>query len=331
MHPKVVPGNLFRMLEYAYRLQSFHILSGTIECNTLEDVYDRLAGILAHRILDRVRSGLYRSYVAETADLPYLRGSLDVERLMRAPWGVELRCHYEENTLDVEENQILAWTLFTIARQGMCREETTRLVRSAFRALNGTVTLHAFDPRACIGRLYNRLNDDYRQLHALCRFFLEQSGPGHETGDRTMLPFLVNMGRLYELFVAEWLKEHLSEHYRLVAQESVSLDTNRTLSLMIDLVIYDRITGQPLCVLDTKYKTPSAPSPDDRDQIIAYAAALGGTQAALIYPVALEHPFDGHFGASGIHLRTLKFGIEGELEAEGRKFLKELLEWCGRT
>ena len=41
--------NLFRMLEYAYSLESFHLLEkGLFDCDTLEDFYDRLANILAH-------------------------------------------------------------------------------------------------------------------------------------------------------------------------------------------------------------------------------------------------------------------------------------------
>jgi hypothetical protein len=40
---------------------------------------------------------------------------------------------------------------------------------------------------------------------------LENSGPAHERGSQSMLPFLVNMTRLYELFVSEWLKAHLPD------------------------------------------------------------------------------------------------------------------------
>ncbi len=50
-------------------------------------------------------------------------------------------------------------------------------------------------PDSCDGRTYNRLNADYEPMHALCRFFLNNSGPTHERGDRPMLPFLVNMSR----------------------------------------------------------------------------------------------------------------------------------------
>jgi 5-methylcytosine-specific restriction enzyme subunit McrC len=68
--------------------------------------------------------------------------------------------------------------------------------------LQGAVQTYPVGPESCVGRTYNRLNADYEPMHALCRFFLENSGPTHERGDRSMFPFLVDMSRLYELFVA---------------------------------------------------------------------------------------------------------------------------------
>jgi len=35
-------------------------------------------------------------------------------------------------------------------------------------------------------------------LHALCRFFLENSGPAHSSGGHTCFPFLVDMAQLFE-------------------------------------------------------------------------------------------------------------------------------------
>jgi hypothetical protein len=36
--------------------------------------------------------------------------------------------------------------------------------------------LELFEPEVCIGRLSNRLNDDYQGSHVLCRFFLGTRG-----------------------------------------------------------------------------------------------------------------------------------------------------------
>jgi 5-methylcytosine-specific restriction enzyme subunit McrC len=309
------------MLEVAYRLE-FKVLERLVGCQSLAEFYERLANILARRVLDRGRQGFYRAYLGQTEQLPYVRGQLDVRQLIQSPTQIKLKCHYQEHTADIEENQILAWTLFRIARSGMCTERVLPTVRRAYRSLQGLVTLTPHPPKACLGCWYNRLNDDYRPLHALCRFFLEQSGPSHQVGDRMMLPFLVNMARLYELFVAEWLKAHLPPGFNLKVQEKVNIGQANTLYFDIDLVLYEAKTGAIRCVLDTKYKAPNAPAPDDVSQVVTYAEAKGCREAILIYPIPLSQPLDEMIG--NIRVRSLTFSLDNDLEHAGQIFVKEL-------
>ena len=123
----------------------------------------------------------------------------------------------------------------------------------------------------CIGRLYNRLNDDYHPMHCLCRFFLEHSGPSHKVGDHTFLPFLVDMSRLYEKFVAEWLKTRLPSEYTLKIQENIRIGADKEIQFDIDLVIYEKISERAKFVLDTKYKVPDHISNTDLSQVVTYA------------------------------------------------------------
>ena len=323
MQPKVSLDNLFRMLEYAYRLESFEFLNDLTGCQSLEEFYERLANVLAKRVLDRARKGFYRAYLAESDNLPYVRGRLDMRHLIQRPWTAKLHCHYEEHTPDVEENQILAWTLRQIARSHLCSKRVQPTVRRAYQSLRGLASLHSFSPRDCVGRLYNRLNDDYHPMHALCRFFLEHSGPTHEMGDRTMLPFLVDMARLFELFVAEWLRAHLPSEFMLSAQERVVISDAEHLHFNIDLVLSDASTGRPMCVLDTKYKAKETPDPSDITQVIAYAEIKHCNSALLIYPQPLSKPLDASFGK--IRVRSVTFSLEGDLEEAGRLFLDSLI------
>jgi len=322
LQPKVPLDNLFRMLEYAYRLESFEFLDDMMGCDSLEEFYERLANVLAKRVLDRARQGFYRAYLPETDRLPYVRGRLDMRHMMRRPWSAQLRCHYEEHTPDVEETQILAWTLRRIARSHLCSERVQPTVRRAYQSLRGFASLEPFRPGDCVGRVYNRLNDDYRPMHALCRFFLEHSGPTHEMGDRVIIPFLVNMGRLFELFVAEWLRAYLPAQLMLSVQEKVSIGEAETLRFEIDLVLSDASTGKPICVLDTKYKADEGPSPNDVAQVVTYAEMKNCRRAVLIYPVPLTQPLNHKLG--DIHLRSMSFGLKGDLEERGTEFLCDL-------
>jgi 5-methylcytosine-specific restriction enzyme subunit McrC len=321
LEPKVTLGNLFGMLEYAYRLPGFKFLPELVHTQSLAEFYESLAEILAKRVLDRARQGLYRTYLERSEQLPYITGRLNTRHLLQRPWDTRLQCEYQEHTADIEENQILVWILRRILNSGLC-ERTLPTVRRAYRALNGFTTLTPFAPHACVGRLYNRLNADYGPLHALCRFFLEHSGPGHQVGEHTFLPFLVDMARLYELFVAEWLKQHLpAERFRVQVQEQVTLGTAQDLHFNIDLTLYDAESGEALCVLDTKYKAPDKPSNADIFQIMAYAEVKRCQEAALIYPTPV--PFDERLGE--MRVRSLTFATEGDLEESGEAFLRQLV------
>jgi 5-methylcytosine-specific restriction enzyme subunit McrC len=323
LRPKVELENLFRMLEYAYNLKSFKFLEGLVGCTSLEDFYERLANVLARRVLDRGRKGFYRTYVPEADDLPFVKGRLNIRQTIQRPWQVKLPCDYQEHTADIEENQIICWTLSRIAQSGMCTERVLPTVRRAYHALRGLASTMPFKPCNCIDRLYNRLNEDYQPLHALCRFFLEHSGPGHEFGDRKMLPFLVNMEHLYELFVAEWLKAHLPPDLMLRVQEKVDVGEEQKITFKIDLVLYDGATGEPICVLDTKYKAKEQPTPDDVAKITAYAEMKGCTEAILVYPTKLQKPLNASIGK--IRTKSMIFQLAGDLEEAGRAFLKSLL------
>ncbi len=323
LRPKTPIGNVFRMLEYAYMLDSFKLLDGTFHAATLAEFYEQLANILAQRILDRGRKGFQRNYEPETDQLAFVRGRMDVGLAIRAPWKVKPTCHFHEHTADTEDNRILAWTMFAVARSGLCSERVLPTVRRAYRQLAGMVTVEPQAARICSGRHYTRLSDDYRPLHMLCRFFLENTGPTHDAGDRAMIPFLVNMNWLFEKFVAEWMKKHLPARFELKAQEAVTVSEEAGLRFNLDLTLYDRASGAPVAVLDTKYKTAESVGNQDFYQIVTYAKAKGAPLAVLVYPTPLAMPLDLKIGDTRV--RGLTFPLVGDLEADGQAFLDRLL------
>ncbi|NEP90870.1 MAG: hypothetical protein F6K18_30935 [Okeania sp. SIO2C2] len=196
IQPKVPLYNLFGMLEYAYNLKSFRFLDGLVNCESLQEFYNYLVNIFAQKVLDRARKGFYRAYLSKTENLTYIRGRIDMPQVVQKPWDVKLKCDYQEHTGDIPDNQIFAWTLFVIGRSGFCSEQVAFTARKAFHTLQSFVSLQPFKSSDCVGRKYNRLNEDYQPLHALCRFFLDNIGASHQPGDRSMLPFLVDGVRI---------------------------------------------------------------------------------------------------------------------------------------
>lgn len=295
--PKVPLANLFRMLEYAYGLKSFAFLDGLVDCATLADLYQRLAGLLARKVRSRLRRGVYRRYVSREERLTCIRGRLDVTDLMVRGWEVGRQCGYQEHTSNVDENSLLAWTLGRVLRSGLCTEpETAALVRSAYRELLAVCEVRPFTAEDCRRFHYSRLNEDYRSLHALCRFFLENSGPTIEKGSRSMVPFRVDMARLFERFVAEWLRVHLTDEVVVCAQESLWVGGPVSVEFVADVVLRRADTLDAVMVLDTKYKLDVRPQASDLEQVVAYAAGYGGELGVLVYPQSAPEKFVARVG-----------------------------------
>ena len=325
--PKTSIGRVFEMLEVAYDLRIFEPGNDLYDVAAVDDLYERLAGELARRVMLRLRRGIYRSYVAQEEQSRYVRGRLDVRRQMAQPWRVDPHCRFEEHTADLEENQLLLWALQQILRSGLCHEERALpSVRKAYHALLGVTTPTPLPAHACRNRLYNRLNQDYQPLHALAYFFLAHTGPTHEAGDRRMLPFLVDMAGLFELFVAVWLRNHLPSPFRVSVQENYHLGRASDTKFIIDLVIRN---GDEVWVLDTKYKVPEKAATSDIAQIVAYAESMETDEGILIYPQHL--PGAARYQVGGTTVRILAFDLDGDLSAAGERFVAELLQEATRT
>ena len=323
--PKAPVANLFRMLEVAYNLRSFRLFDGEIQIESLEDVYERIVSILARRLLDRARKGLYRSYIDEGDDLPYVRGSIDiVGAMLNGIRGIpRIPCLYEEHTADLEDNRILLWTLHQVRRQALRQEKVKIELDRARRALAGTITLEQCSPADCVNRLYHRLNADYAPMHGLCRFILEQTGPSIRSGDQAFIPFELNMPQLFETFVAEWLRTNSLPSVTVRCQHNAQLDANFEMKIHVDFVLSEQRSQRPIAVLDTKYKASDFPSESDIYQIAFYARELQVDRAMLVYPTVPASPFRMLHGKE-ILLESVVFDIGVSPDVAGAAFLEAL-------
>ena len=322
LQPRVPLRNLFGMWEYAYRL-NIAFDPNLYLAQSVPAFYEQLARVLALRVLDRARAGFVRAYQPRVDRLDYIAGRLDVRDLVTRPWQAQRLCHFHQHTVDIEDNQILAWTLALVMRNHLCGPRVQPTLRQAYRALTPMVSLHLFQGQDCAARTYNRLNADYAALHALCRFFLDHTGPMNLAGDQQMLPFLVHMPALFELFVAEWLRQHLPNYLAVRAQQTVGPATGNALRPRIDLVLYDRASGRPRLVLDTKYKADARPSEADVYQVMAYADFARCEEALLVYPTSAVRPFQIRTHQKTV--RAVSFALDDDLETSGQRFLQAIL------
>lgn len=327
LQPKVPISNVFRMLEYAYRLDIFHKSDDVIGAESMQEVYESLARVLARRICDRGRSGLHRCYVGREQRLGVVRGRVDLRRLSAQHPDPRLFCQFEERTPDHADNQILLYALDRIVRSRLCREQARRETRNAYRLLRGAVSLVTFAEREIASRTYHRLNQDYRGLHALARFFVVNTGPKHGAGDEAMTPFLMDMPRLFEEFVAAWLKEHLPSGFRLIAQETGTYDSENQIRYRVDIVLYDG-SGRPFAVVDTKYKRETGPASDDIAQVVTYATKKGCEDAILVYPHGGSQTKP--FAVGNVKVKTMGFPLDGDLKSDGQRLMERIVRGASR-
>ena len=334
IEPKAPVSSIFGMLEVAYDLPSFELLEGETNIGSLEEFVERVVSILAKRVLDRVRRGLYQQYVGHVDDLVYVRGRVDTRGNLRnaVRKNPAVRCRFEDLTPELEDNEILLWALFVASRLRLRRPEIADQVRRAYRAMAGSIRLVEKSPQSCIARLYNRLNDDYRPMHGLSRLLLEHAGPHLADGNRTFIPFCLDMPTLFESFVAKWLAIHLPHELEAVPQCSAKLRANVPLRFVVDVLIRDRRTKRYVAVLDTKYKIAERPKETDIQQVVAYAVRMGVNHAFLVYPsragadvVVTVSPTGEGLDSRAVEVRSLFFDIGSGLEEAGTHFLQALL------
>ncbi len=317
---KVPLANLFGMLEYAYQFKAVKWWDRLTPCAHLGEAFEYLAGLLARNALELASKGVYQAYVKEEGDLPFVRGRV----LPKSAQPVHIRCRYARQTTDLLDNRIVLWTLWKALCWPWEQAHTQQMVRRAFAAWGGAAALLPVTPQQCADRLYHRLNNDYQPLHALCRFFLEHSGPALGRGDHRLIAFMIYMPGLFEAFVAQWLRRHLPKVYHLDVQYRAELEGNRRLAFRMDAVIKEAHNGRVVAVLDTKYKRDPEPAESDIQQVVAYAVQLHTGKGLLVYPAARDSPALIQVGDIQIH--ALAFDLGGNLDGAGKAFKIALLQ-----
>ncbi|MFC4312997.1 McrC family protein [Steroidobacter flavus] len=321
--PKVPIGNVFAMLAAVRGLEFIGKQPGVGSLGTIEQMFDFVAREFAERVIARVRKGLYSQYVGHAERAYVVRGRLEVASTLRlrARGDVRVACTYETTTPDILDNQVILWALDRIARVGLRTAAALERVRAARRALLGTVSLTECTAADCRARSYNRLNEDYRILHALARFFLEAMGPRLAVGEYQFVPFKLTMWSLFQDYVVATIRAQLPSDFVLHRQRPVELG-GAFKPYKIDALIADAHTERPLAVIDAKYTRDPHSASEDVNQVVAYATYTGAKLAILVYPTS--RPTNVTTLATGIRLCTMGLPLEGDLAASGERFCQEL-------
>ncbi len=309
IEPKLAGENLglVRLLEFTTGLLGFRRISSrrtlSVEPNTL-DLFDLLALLFTEECAAVVRGGLLSDYVSREDVLPALRGRLMADRQLTRQFGRidQLECRFDEHETNTPENQILAAALAACSRRSRDRE-----VRGRVRRLEN-IFAEVCDPSTADLRLiretmvYNRMNEQYREAHALAWFILDVLGIRDvlAAGSTRSFAFLIDMNALFERFVWRVLEIVCARHGLRVQYQrkdrSILWDEKNSktyASVIPDLLVNVPDTNHFLAV-DAKYKQYDERKLSSTDiyQTFLYAFAYGtgrsddAPRALLIYPAS---------------------------------------------
>jgi 5-methylcytosine-specific restriction enzyme subunit McrC len=327
--PKVPISNILKMVVYAYSFSEIDFYPGLIEVDSIQSLYEFLIEYFLSLFMNRLRKGLFRAYIEQYEVAQRVKGRIQIRPTALAFSRGSVRIHnqYNKLTTDLEDNQIILWTLFQLGKFPINDIKLKRKIKKVYRELKGLSQLKKFNPSDCINRFYHRLNSDYQPIHLLCRFFLEHSTPKLHGEKESFLPFLLNMPHLFETFVAKWLKLNLPEDLITKEQYEVYIDQEGNYKYRIDQIIMNVNTNKIMAVLDTKYKRESKYSESDLNQIVAYSIKTKSPKAFLIYPSKDIETFRfPDWGNENLEVIGSYFDLEGDIDVSGENFLHQIFE-----
>lgn len=290
--------------------------------------------------------GLRMDYVRVEDELPFLRGQLNLNAQLRQPPGKRHHFHVRHDVYgpDRPENRLLKLALERV-RQSTQSPENWRMAQEL------SVRLYEVPASRQVAQDFrawgtDRLLAHYRAVKPWCELILHQHMPLAISGEHQGLSLLFPMEKLFERYVARWLRRALPPGVEMRAPaRSQSLCMHDGASIFRLEPDFFIAQGGQRWVLDTKWKLLNAAdrsgkyglSQSDFYQLYAYGQKyMGGAGCmALIYPQTEQFPKPlepFHFDAR-LSLRVLPFMLEAEQDAEA------LLGWqhvglpltCGGT
>lgn len=293
--------NLIHMLATALDLD---IASGQLAelGRQKENLLEILIRLFCEKLFGALHRGLPRRYAGFEADLPKLRGRLDVKRqftsLAAAP--DRLACRFDELSSDIPLNQIMKAAvrrLMTISRS----ERNQRRLRELGFALADIrdVPIRQLPWDQVI---LDRTNSRWKDLLALARLLLGERFQTTTSGQGTGFSLLFEMNKLFEEYVGRLFRRacagtgltvHLQGgrlHCLAELDNALAPTGARRFMTKPDIII--RCGSDPIMIIDTKWKRLAASIDDPKQgvsqgdiyQMMAYGQIYDCQNLMLLYP-----------------------------------------------
>lgn len=324
--------NVYYMLSYAFsslRKNNYE----DVEKEDFERIEDLFAEILYKGISAQLKLGLYREYIHKTADLPLLRGKLDIGQTIKLRVAQKnlLGCEFDELSENNIFNQILKTVAELLIYKSEVKAERKRQLKNVLIFFENVDSINPSEIKWNILRFQNN-NKSYRMLINICYFVLDGMILTTEQGRYRVATFSDDhMNKLFERFVLEYYKYHYKSlkvssptiKWDLSDEDDYAIDFLP--EMKSDIVISNE---NHTLIIDTKYYSKTLQTNFDHKtihsnnlyQIFTYVKNRdtlnsGDVSGLLLYAKTQEetHPFlDAKFGNNRIMVKTLDLNQEFE-------------------
>lgn len=201
--------NVYYMLAYAFQVLNEQGYKD-VATEEFENVADLCAAILVKGVSVQLKRGLNREYIENSEPLSTLRGRIKITDSMKTMSLLrkQLVCSYDDFSVNSYMNRIIRTTMDVLLRSDLPKTRKKELRK--ILVFYGEV--EPLEPHLINWSIhYNRNNQTYRMLIAICYLVLKGLLQTQSDGTTRLMDFLdeQRMCRLYEKFILEYYrKEH---------------------------------------------------------------------------------------------------------------------------
>ena len=266
-----------------------------------ENVLEVLIRLFCTKLFAAVHRGLPRRYIQHEADLPALRGRLDVVRQFTtlAASPQRLACRYDALSPDIALNRIMKAAVARLAELARAPDNQRRLRELALAYADvADIPVPALSWDEAI---IDRTNAPWGELKRLARLLLGDRFQTTSRGRNHGYALLFEMNVLFEEYVGRMLARALANEgltvrlqgggrYCLTEVNEAGMNGARRFLTRPDIIVSRQ--GVPELVIDTKWKRLAARVDDPKQgvaqvdvyQLMAYGRLYGCSQLMLLYP-----------------------------------------------
>ncbi|MEB3779047.1 MAG: McrC family protein [Desulfurococcales archaeon] len=157
-----------------------------------------------HLLRSELLKGAYHEYTKTLLESPRIQGKILVSRQVRKPEWKALKMSQESHPYSIDNtlNRVLKYATI-IAHRGLIDPKYKVMARGILSLLSDVAT----DPYSIWKKIsFNRLSERFRILYDLAVVIILMKGT---RGKRELLGLLIDMNKLFELYVLSLLKNHL--------------------------------------------------------------------------------------------------------------------------